>query len=124
MAETITQPVKKSLFGFAYTDATKVINASEVDYSAASRRYTFKGSGLRHLVLGLIFANYTGVTVKLQKSFDGGTTWEDVPGASLSTSGTSVIVEGPFSEDLAINVAATLSVGADTLAVWLTQEWL
>jgi len=110
----------KKNFGVVYAGPTKVADASETDLSTPDTSIAFDAVGIRRLTLQIIFANYTGVAVKLQRSLDGGTTWDDLTTA-LSTTGDSVDVspEGPR---VRLSIAGTLSAGADTMTVYLYAE--
>jgi len=100
---------------------TKVADAVETDLSTPDTTIEFDTRGIRFIAWGMLFANYTGVTVKWQRSFDGGTTWADVSGATTSTSGAMLDFE-PKSPLCRLSIAGTRSAGADTMEVWVYME--
>lgn len=121
MAETLNAfgPYKRAL-GVAVRGPIKVVDASEVDYSAGLGRAAHRTEVVRRATMQVIFAGYTAVTVKAQRSLDG-VTWDDIAGASITVTGDVVdfAVEAPH---MRLHITATLSVGADTLEVWLYEE--
>lgn len=120
MAETVTalaEPLR--LKGYLWIPPTKVYDANEHDLSTASRKVIIPAFYMEGLSMYLTFANYTSVTVKLQASLDGGTNWYDIPSSSLTATGTGLTVVNLVVPVIAVNVQATLSVGADTLGVWV-----
>lgn len=101
----------------------KVVNASEVDYAAGVRAWTEDARDLYRVTMQVVWANYTGVTVKLQGTLDN-MTWADLPGMAVSTSGNIVSGEiGPY-EQIGVHVTGTLSGGVDTLKVYLKRSRL
>lgn len=110
----------KKNFGVVYAGPTKVASADETDLSTPNTSISFDTVGIRKLTLQVIFANYTSVAVKLQRSLDGGATWDDLTTA-LSTTGDSVDVS-PESPSVRLSIAGTLSGAADTMSVYLYAE--
>ena len=123
MAETIADvPQITRVVDILHRPWVKAVDASEVDYSAGVAKYEHDTNLVRRVALFAKWANYTTVTVKLQRSYDGGTTWTDISGGALTVSGTSVTVT-PVAPKTRIHVTATLSAGADTLEAWMFEEY-
>lgn len=126
MAET-TQVLPSPILahGMYVVPATKVVDASEVDYSTPLARCIHNTLGVNRIAMFLKFANYTSVSVKLQRSYDyNGTTgtWVDIPSGELTTSATHLVVS-PVAPWVQVLVDATLSGSTDTLEVWLHEEY-
>jgi len=122
MAETLLAvPDPKATPGGYIRLATKVVAASEVNYGTPALRAIHDTVGVRNIGMFLKFANYTSVTVKLQRSYDG-TNYVDIPSGSLDTSLTHVVVQ-PVAPFVQVSIGATLSAGADSLEVWLYEEY-
>jgi hypothetical protein len=109
------------VFGVNFAGPTTVATASETDLSTPNTSYTFDTKGVGLVCMQVVFANYTSVTVKLQRSVDGGTTWADITNGSISTSGTIASVD-PQAPLCRISIAGTLSGSTDTMTVHLYME--
>jgi hypothetical protein len=94
-----------------------VAQAVETDLSTPDTSIVIPTRGLALLVFQLIFANYTGVTVKAQRSLDG-TNYADIASATTSTN-LAIIAFVPQSPYVRLSIAGTLSAGADALDVWI-----
>jgi len=106
----------------AHGEPRKVVDITEKDISLGSVEYTMGTRGIRKISMQVIFAGYTGVNVKLQGNLDG-TTFGDIPGLAVSTSGDTVTATfGPLNE-IRVFATGTLSGGADTLEVHLMVEF-
>lgn len=105
----------------AHGEARKVVDISE-DAMSNEVKYTMGARGISKISMQVIFANYTSVNMKLQGTLDG-STWSDIPGMAVSTSGDIVTATfGPLSQ-IRIDGTGTLSGSADTLEVWLMVEF-
>lgn len=123
MAETIaTVPDLIRAFDILHRPVTKVLDASEQDYSAGATKYEHDTRLCRRVAMFAKWANYTSVTVKLQRTYDG-TTWTDIPNSSITATGNSIAVNLDGAVKIRVHVTATLSAGADTLEVWLYEEF-
>lgn len=100
----------------------KVAAAVETDLSTPNTAIVIPTRGFSMMALQLIFANYTGVTVKAQRSLDG-VNFSDIVGATTSTSG-GVVVFDPQAPYVRLSIAATLSASADSLDVWVYGEMM
>ena len=101
----------------AFAGPTKVfLGATNEDISTPNVAVTFDTKGVRRLTFQPIFANYTGVTVKAQRSIDN-VTWSDITSATTSTSG-AVIDCAPEAPYTRLSITGTLSASADDMAVW------
>jgi len=97
-----------------------VATLSETDVSTPDTSLIFTTKGVSMMAFQPIFANYTSVTVKAQRSLDG-TNWSDISSATTSTSG-AVISFDPQAPLVRLSIAGTLSGGADTMTIWAYQE--
>jgi len=106
----------------AQGEPRKVVDITEKDDSLGVVEYTMGARGMSRISMQVIFANYTGVTVKMQGNLDG-TTWSDISGMAISVSGDILTATiGPLNQ-IRIFVTATLSGGTDTLETWLMVEF-
>ncbi len=126
MAETLAfLPSPRGELGMYSRGPTKVVDANEQAYSNTAKA-SHGARAIRNLAMFAKWANYTAVTIKLQRSYDStdGTdgTWTDIPSGSITTSGTDVVVK-PVAPWIRVNLTATLSASADTLEVWLFAEY-
>jgi len=120
MAETaLPMPPWRRANGQLYIPRTKVYTASEQDNSVPARKLTFVSSDYEVLTMYLNVAGYTAVTVKLQASPDDGVTWIDIPSSTLTATATFVTLTNLCHDLMAVNVAGTLSAGADSVDIWL-----
>lgn len=106
---------------------TNLVTASETDFSSGVR-YARPGYEVnldallvRRAAFQVTFAGYTSVTVKAQVQIDG-TNWQDIPGATTSTSGDIVGFDVPPCRQFGILVTATSSAGADTLTLDIVED--
>jgi hypothetical protein len=111
----------RKLSGIVYAGPTLVANASETDLSTPDTSIEFETIGVRRVSIQVVFANYTSVTVKAQRSLDGGDTWNDITDATASTNGT-VYDFAPEAPLIRLSIAGTLSGSADTMEVWAYME--
>lgn len=124
MAETLTGvPSPVRVYGNMIRKWTKVLASSEVSYAGGSAKAVAEHDsvGVKNAALFIKFAGYTGVNVHLEKSYDGAT-WVDVPNGALTDTGTALVVQ-PVAPFLRVHVTATLSAGADSIEVWLYEEY-
>jgi hypothetical protein len=106
----------------AFAGPTKVfLGATNEDISTPNVAVTFDTKGVRRVTFQPIFAGYTGVTVKAQRSVDN-VTWSDVTGATTGTSG-AVIDFAPDAPHTRLSITGTLSAGADDMAVWAYLDY-
>src|SRR3990167_7076662 len=111
----------------------KVADASETDLFTPDTSIIFDTQGVEFVAVWMKFANYTGVTVKLQETLDNDS-YMDITGATTSTTNTDISAhrEGPIDATdragllrgsrIRISIAGTLSGSADTMEVWLYAE--
>jgi hypothetical protein len=119
-AAVILYPAPSRNKGVMTFGPTKVFDAVESTINPdVTQQYAT--AGIRRVSFQLLFAGYTAVTVKFQRSLDGGTTWSDITGATTSTSG-AVIDFAPEAPLIRMSVQGTVSVGADSLSVYLYME--
>ena len=122
MAAAVTDVLTENhIKGVPYRGPTTVFSANETDLSTPDTSQQYDVKGIAMVSFQVVFANYTAVTVKFQRSLDGGTTWDDISGASISTSG-DVVAFTPNAPLIRLSVGATLSGAADTLTVHLYME--
>lgn len=100
----------------AFAGPTKVFLGATNEALAANVAVVFDTKGVRRVTFQPIFAGYTSVTVKAQRSVDNAT-WADVASATTDTSGV-VIDFAPEAPYTRLNITGTLSAGADDMAVW------
>jgi hypothetical protein len=106
--------------GIPFHGPTKVADASETDLSTPDTSIVFDTKGVRRMSVQLIFANYTSVTVKAQRSLDA-STYTDISGATSSTSD-EIYDFAPNAPWVRLSIAGTLSGSADTMEVWVYME--
>jgi hypothetical protein len=94
--------------------------ASETDLSTPDTSIVINTRGVSLMVLQLVFANYTSVTVKAQRSL--GSTWVDITDATLSANG--IIDFDPKSPQVRLSLAGTLSGSADSMSVLVYLEYM
>ena len=105
-----------------FAGPTKVfLGATNEDISTPNVAVTFDTKGVRRLTFQPVFANYTGVTVKAQRSLDN-VTWSDITSATTSTSG-AVIDCAPEAPYTRLSVTGTLSASDDDMAVWAYMDY-
>ena len=105
-----------------FAGPTKVfLGATDEDISTPNVAVTFDTKGVRRVSFQPVFANYTSVTVKAQRSLDN-TTWADVTSATTDTSG-AVIDFAPEAPYVRLSITGTLSASADTMAVWAYMDY-
>src|SRR3990167_3292649 len=123
MTVTLTNMTNRSVANdIPFTGSTKIFEVTaDHDLSGTDTTFSVKTAGGRFMSYQLIFANYTSVTAKWQRSLDGGTTYDDIAGATTSTSGDVVDFE-PKAPLCRLSVVATLSASTDTLSVWAYME--
>ena len=106
---------------------TNLVTASETDFSSGVRyvrpayETTLNALLVRRASFQVTFANYTAVVVKAQVQIDG-TNWQDISGATTSTSGDIVGFDVPPCRQFGILVTATLSGSADTLTLDIVED--
>lgn len=106
----------------AFAGPTEVfLGATDEDISTPNVAVTFDTKGVRRLTFQPVFANYTGVTVKAQRSVDN-TTWSDITSATTGTSG-AVIDAAPEAPYARLSITGTLSASADTMQVWAYLDY-
>jgi hypothetical protein len=110
----------QKLQGIMYAGPTLVADADETNLGTPDTSVEFDTIGVRRVSVQIVFANYTSVTVKAQRSLDG-TTWNDITDATASTSGT-VYDFAPEAPHVRLSIAGTLSGSADTMEVWVYME--
>lgn len=105
-----------------FAGPTKIfLGATDEDISTPNVAVVFDTKGVRRVSFQPIFANYTGVTVKAQRSLDNAT-WSDVTSATTGTSG-AVIDFAPEAPYTRLSITGTLSASADTMAVWAFMDY-
>jgi len=108
------------MMSVAHGEPRLVVNITEQDNSTPAVEYVAGTRGISRISMQVVFTGYTSVNVQLRGSLDG-STFSDVPGMAISSSGDIVTQEiGPLNE-IDILVAATLSGGADSLQVFLME---
>jgi hypothetical protein len=105
----------------AFAGPTKVFLGATNEALAANVDVTFNTKGVRRVSFQPVFAGYTAVTVKAQRSVDN-VTWADVASATTDTSG-AIIDFAPEAPYTRLNITGTLSAGADDMAVWAYLDY-
>ena len=105
--------------------------AADTDIGTEVTAYTValrdaNGMFLRRIAIQVIFSGYTGVIVHLEATIDG-TNWQDIPGATTSTSGDIItlntsILEGPY-DQIRVRATGALSAGTDTIDIYDVREF-
>jgi len=109
-------------FDRPFAGPTKVfLGATDEDISTPNVAVVLDTKGVRRVSFQPVFAGYTGVTVKAQRSLDN-VTWSDVTSATTSTSG-AVIDFAPEAPHTRLSITGTLSAGADDMAVWAYMDY-
>lgn len=127
----------KKVYGVNFAGPTKVADAVETDLSTPNTSIVFDTIGVKEIHCYMRFANYTGVTVKLQGSVDG-TNYADITNATTATTATIITairgIRTNSTDDagekvgilrhqlVRLSIAGTLSGSADTLEVWVYME--
>lgn len=112
----------RNVEGVGIKGPTRVAFASETDLSTPDTSITFDTRGVTMMAVQIVFANYTSVTVKAWRSLNDGTTKTDITGATTSTSG-AIFDFDPKAPLAGLSIAGTLSGSADTMSVYVYQEY-
>ena len=106
--------------GTIFWGPTLVASASETDLSTPDTTIVLDTKGISLVVVHVIFANYTSVTVKAQRSLDA-TNYADI--TSATTAASNVVYDfDPRAPYVRLSIAGTLSGSADTMSVYVYME--